>query len=1812
MFCLVTFLQSLILPSVALALTSGPTAPETTSFEPVDATDMVNLNTGNFTYNVPLLEVPGPEGGYPLSLAYHGGVKPLTDASWVGLGWSMSPGAINRIVNGWPDDHKNVVRSVTDYWSGGVNQSFSVGVAVGLPSGAASLGLDISVSHDTYRGFGGDVGLSASFGIGGKDSPFSASVGVTAGSSGYGANVGLGYTTKMGATLGVGASIHSEGGASLGVSARMARASIGASLSSRGLRPQLSIAGNSIPLVNNNAGRISTSTGGFNLPIPIKPGIWLNVGYSYHRYWMLEKDQVQTYGTLYARDSYTWSEPTSNAVNSSGPTQESMDSYALLEPGANNGVTNPDKQLGGSFPSYDAYQVSGQGISGSMQPYIFENGSLFRKRSNKVNSGGGVDAINTNFGIDEKIKRTPNFRFLNDFSNTMNMGSIGSSNLSFSSNFNLFSSSTFNTPNPSASAPSGYPAGFEYSASESHLSGSKHIETFKNSQIADAISGNYSVPGLSNYKQLSVNDRREFVVTEENIEDQIGAYAVTNENGMTYHYTIPVYTYGEHSESVRTNPNGSVSQNLQDNPHPYAYTWLLTAITGPDYQDRGAGGDGEAANGIVDDNDWGYWVSFEYGKWTDDYQWRTPSVGETRDIYDNVKTFSSGHKQIYYLDAIKTRSHTALFVKEIRNDGKGVSHCALGGFDYGEETDLEYAVLENCGNYTELCIQRYYVETTVTSVMKLNEILLFKNSDFNGTNSGLNTLRSDGPETYSQTYSHDFDGLSGCLSPGCSYNYLAGNFWETKYHNEELVIDADDMTANSSLVAKAIRRIQLNTDYSLSPHTPNSFANSGVYQDNPSIPSNKTGKLTLNSVTFKGQANTTVMPPLNFVYDIPAVGPRNWQIDNLGLKIFGNAGLFPGSIVKATYNGTTYYFRVKQRIVAQFGSETFAYELLGPNTPPSFVTGSGLVKTKNPPFTDAKYDYWGYYKSDFEGSAGTNNTSKARAPSDDSADHVDVWSMREVETSLGAKIKVDYGHKEISNNVLKYDKDVYNIKSIDAPNWNIQTTYGSGFDCEVEFLDNFNLNEAFSVNEYVGIMYPATYSTDANFSGTTFNNNWSIEKRTARVTAINSNTIDLEVQFDPTPEHTCVSNVSLQTGQNIYVYIGEFGHVESSNNGEMVIGDGVQVDAITIEQSDGDERTTHYNYSNGTTTYEPVGFDDQKAAYTFNGYGTPCQYDWYRDQYVGNLFEDLFSIAREVPAPGTMYEVAEVSESVNGTTIPGKRRYQFRVFDSNMVKYVATTTTNRSSGMKSRAVTLHDKTAQVGNLVSMEHYNSENQLIYKTTNNYVDENLVTSSTEYENDYDSQGVIEQAFNEIRFTYGGSFSNLGWSVMSKRIEYPSILKSTVEFNDGISLTSYNRKYDFYSGEIIEVEKEDGYGLHYLTRTVPAYLKYPGMGLKSVSNFDHMLTQKTASYTYRSNGSGTTLGNPLAASVTTWNEDWKYRELQSNGEYLDGTSVDTRRAWRKHKTYVFKDETNPDGTFKNWNPSGSSDFNWANPSSQAIPWLRTGEIMRYDRYSKALEERGIDDVYASVKMGYDQTLPIITATPARYVEFAYSGAEDHMGSVNYFGGEVRGPSASALDNTRAHTGEYSVRLNASTRYGMNYQIYVGPYFDTPIGNQIARQKYEARVWIHEDNISTGFNYLYCNYKDFNNNSLLWQGAKISDATTIKAGEWYMIRLPIDLTLSSLANCIKIDIGTWVPSIAGNTYFDDFRFAPVEAAVTSYVYDQKTDRVTYVLDQEHLYTQYEYDQAGRLTRVYRETTDNPTGKRLVSESEYHYKRPF
>lgn len=151
-------------PLGAYALTSGPTQPEFSSFEPIGTTQMVDLFSGDFTYNIPLFELPGPDGGYPFNLAYHSGITMDQEASWVGLGWTLNHGAITRGMRGLPDDFdgdqvsRKLDMKPNKTWQLGYNAHAEF---TGFNLGAG-FALGLKVIHNNYKGWGLGVSYSPS------------------------------------------------------------------------------------------------------------------------------------------------------------------------------------------------------------------------------------------------------------------------------------------------------------------------------------------------------------------------------------------------------------------------------------------------------------------------------------------------------------------------------------------------------------------------------------------------------------------------------------------------------------------------------------------------------------------------------------------------------------------------------------------------------------------------------------------------------------------------------------------------------------------------------------------------------------------------------------------------------------------------------------------------------------------------------------------------------------------------------------------------------------------------------------------------------------------------------------------------------------------------------------------------------------------------------------------------------------------------------------------------------------------------------------------------------------------------------------------------------------------------------------------------------------------------------------------------------------------------------------------------------------------------------------------------------------------
>ena len=207
-FLTLTFLPSLFPTNMLFASNNGPNAPEAAGFEPVDATDMVNLSTGDLSYVMPLLDM----NGFPVTLSYHAGIPLDMESSWVGLGWNLNTGAINRGLSGTPDDWKN--GSSLDFIHYSDTQEFySINVGVGI-SEAAEVG--VGISWGSNKSLTGSVYASLAFASANIDTDgnYGVGIGISKQGSNFGGSLSVsGNVNQSGLNVGVGVGAATNTGA---------------------------------------------------------------------------------------------------------------------------------------------------------------------------------------------------------------------------------------------------------------------------------------------------------------------------------------------------------------------------------------------------------------------------------------------------------------------------------------------------------------------------------------------------------------------------------------------------------------------------------------------------------------------------------------------------------------------------------------------------------------------------------------------------------------------------------------------------------------------------------------------------------------------------------------------------------------------------------------------------------------------------------------------------------------------------------------------------------------------------------------------------------------------------------------------------------------------------------------------------------------------------------------------------------------------------------------------------------------------------------------------------------------------------------------------------------------------------------------------------------------------------------------------------------------------------------------------------------------------------------------------------------------
>jgi YD repeat-containing protein len=1706
---LLLFTESAILPTVSLALGSGPMQPEYSSFEPVNATDMVNLNTGDFTYNLPLAEVPGPEGGYPLNMFYHGGITKEQDASWVGLGWNLNMGAINRSVVGYPDDWKDIESGITMY-KNGVNGS---GGSVSINVNTVVYGnYGISVDYGTYKSTG--IMFSGGYSVG------VANVGASVGTHGAGVNAGV---------SGIGVGIGYYDGNTVG-SLSLGSMGTGISFNKNFTNGSTNVSGTLLGIAVANISDVSdrnTASGGNHFAFtsqtnPVNLNLFF-LGIDVRKY------QFQTFFYKYDSEFLTGAAhlPTYKGYRPSYSSSSDIPNLQSLSY-ASDVYSNPDYKYAhddfdlvpsNNFPAYDKYIFSGNGLYGSMSPISTEPRCLI---------GSGEARINPtdNSKIDENIY---NFRADRNFANSDNINFVVDGGLSsyFNANPLLFSWDGTSDPITGVNmSPIGSTSELDVVNTGDPRYDPAHPEklTFYN----------------ANNKRIGKETQVDYTY---NSNGSIASYSITTKAGVKYNYGQPVYQ----NESYYLSRSASDPTNdfvIRKNA-PYAYTWLLTSITGPDYVDRGYGG--------CDPSDWGYWVRFDYGKWADGFVWRSPNTGYITSNGRNSVEF--GAKQIYYLDKISTRTHCALFVKSLRDDAQSqVLNESQSFSDRCVDRDLLKMIQKVMGKTSYCCnndameychsqdpwfiasdddcktkLDYTFSVQSASSIrqLKLDKIIIVKNQGIvlNQTAGSSKTTNFNEEYTYKNYNTDDIYGVPQMCSnsqiscvPVVNYCYCSPEH-QTPYtlcaspripsYKSELfenIIDEGDIGSTTFATSPILKEIHFDYDanYTLCPYTPNTPAGTPTYE----------GKLSLTGVRINGLNDHQIMPGYTFGY--PA-----------------------------------------------------------------------LFSSKNPFYTASKADSWGF-----------NSVSSSEYDNPDivySKPDADAWSMNDIGLPLGGHLKIQYESDDYTKEaaINSFAPIGFTAVPNGSGGYKIKFTNGGATTAmegkTVKFnitkLDNFLLGGSVDVFG-TGVYYSnggGVFSPNTNFPNsctavlTNFNSTDQSFTIANSMTYAGASPINGSVGFTFNMSDN-ISGASFSGGLAFTDFIAQ--------------GGGIRVKQIDVCKSATEKYSTVYDYNDPTTgkTSGMTSFSPHKLA-----------------DYIPYVFE--------MPSPGVLYEYVKVSSlGLNGASL-GSTQYHFEQYknciDPTALEYempglfsvhvnqmpngsgwyANSNPSNPSHGSSVyfKGCTFENKLNKLGRPLEVSLFDASNHINNKTTYDYYDE-----------DQFPQGIMNESYLSMRSTRWGSGygQNVNY-ISTQRKNYPNALKRVTQTNSsGISSYTENTTYDFFSGEVTETQTKNSYGDIFRSRTVPAYTKYDGMNsmLFDPGN-KNMLSQVAEQYSEKQSGS---TWKTMGVGVTTWSNQWTDREFDNTmGLYHD---VSSPGVWRKSADWVWKGNLNSDGSYQNF-----VDFMWSGlPGGGG--WQRTNTFTKYDVFSHAIEGVGISGNYSSSKLSLDQTQVYASISNANYEEFAYCGFEDFVYSASTpqnFGGEiVHDPNMQIDDSPQdAHTGSFSMGVLNGSPVTI-YKAKIGsslPSGSASLSDGLALGKtYRASVWVHKNNIASAvLSYSISGGGATGSVNYMNVG---TDGVSIKAGDWYLINLNIPI-LNSSTSGQTLSIG--VSCTGGNAnQFDDFRFQPIDAPMTSYVYDA-LGRVTHILGNNNFYMRYEYDDAGRLVNTYKETK---AGEKKTSSTVYHY----
>lgn len=751
-FLILNILAEVIAPMQALALTGGPAQPEFGSFTPVGTSDMVDLSSGDMNYNIPLMDV----GGYPINIAYSSGVGMDDEASWVGLGWNLSVGQINRNVRGIPDDFKGDQLTYENHMKPNVTVGANLKVQPGvfgfeLPDGVnASIG--VAAMYNSYDGFsmkqsvGMNVELSknVSVGFSAENGPDGLSLSPNASIHKKGKDK-EGHNTKLGANFGV--SMNSRQGltsSSLGFSRSVSEDVV--KTIKRGKNKGGTFTDN-VGLGNASVGssigyaassytpskRVGMTTGSFTVNASLGAEFFGGEGTM----------DITAYGTVQVvKDS----EKNKNVASYGYEHTDKATRYDVVDFNREkeSSVTVNATNLPVTNYTYDIYSVQGQGVGGMYRPYRNQVGYVFDARVDDGSTSGslGLEFGTGNaahLGVDIEVTSVTSFSGLWEFNNYIldylkenyaynpryekvhfkNVGDLSADEEmtdNYTSMFNRtgryqpirvsFVGNKFNRRTARE-----YKRKFNGEGNEDVLNAGSAVKRLKrqsrnqavfNQTISEIIANSGTVYNAINETAYTTS----FAKQTQAPKHHTGQVQIIRNDGARYVYGIPAYNktkreatfavsgsgnqttglvnYTPGTENSASNSSNDQYFNRVTTP-AYAHTYLLSSVLSTDYQDKGSLGPS------VDDL--GSYTKFTYDLKESNYKWRVPYEANTASYNEGLKTdpkddqgnYVYGEKELFFIQKIETKTHIAIFTISARHDGHGVLG-ENGGRDNNQNT----------------------------------------------------------------------------------------------------------------------------------------------------------------------------------------------------------------------------------------------------------------------------------------------------------------------------------------------------------------------------------------------------------------------------------------------------------------------------------------------------------------------------------------------------------------------------------------------------------------------------------------------------------------------------------------------------------------------------------------------------------------------------------------------------------------------------------------------------------------------------------------------------------------------------------------------------------------------------------------------------------------------------------------------------------------------------------------------------------------------------------------------------------------------